>query len=90
MAKNQAEQPSSRQVPTIGRIVHVFSDLWAGPRPGIITAVFGTSPDSEFNVQAFLDGCNDKAVACNHFTSIQIHDGDGEAPETYAVWPPHA
>lgn len=53
------------QKPTVGRIVHVYSSRWDGPRPGIIVAVKPASdPDGEIltNVNVFLDGTQDAGV----------------------------
>ncbi len=51
----------SGQQPSVGRILHVYSSLWRGPRPGIVVNAFPDAP-SIANVNVFLDGYNDAGV----------------------------
>jgi hypothetical protein len=74
---------------SVGRIVHVYSDQWAGPRPGIV--VGGPFEESRpftdgfgqfVNVNVFLDGANDpsalaacRAATCgNTLCSVPLFD----------------
>ena len=47
------------QLPTVGRIVHVYSDVWSGPRPGLVVMSFG---NELANVRVFFDDVNDTAA----------------------------
>lgn len=54
-------KPHSKTPATCGRVVHVFSNRWLGPRPGIVTQAWGISDTHQLvNVTVIPDGCNDR------------------------------
>lgn len=72
--------------PTVGRILHAYSDRWHGPRPAIVTNGFGGACA---NINVFLDGANDQKLLAefrshsdgNTFSSVTCFDLDpGEKP----------
>lgn len=78
------------QKATVGRVVHVYSNLWIGPAIGWVVAAFGLFPDSmrdnreteHVNVNVSVDGANaPKALSLfrsreqgNTLTSIKLTD----------------
>lgn len=64
---------------TVGRVVHVYSDRWEGPRPGIV--VFGGGGES-YTVNAMLDGFRDQQALLefrqvptgNSLTGVVLYD----------------
>lgn len=54
-----------KQVPSVGRIVHIYSLFWTGPRPGIIVSVCPapvTSGDLFANINVMFDGTTDSEM----------------------------
>lgn len=57
-----ATKPQSKTPASCGRLVHVYSNRWIGPRPGIVTQAWGISDTKQLvNVTVIPDGCNDTA-----------------------------
>lgn len=53
-------KPHSKTPASCGRIVHVYSNRWTGPRPGLVTQAWGVSDTHQLvNVTVAPDGCND-------------------------------
>jgi hypothetical protein len=53
-------KPHSKTPASCGRIVHVYSNRWTGPRPGLVTQAWGVSDTHQLvNVTVTPDGCND-------------------------------
>lgn len=53
-------KPHSKTPATCGRVVHVYSNRWDGPRPGIVTQAWGVGNTYQYvNVTVIPDGCND-------------------------------
>jgi len=53
------------QTLSVGRIVHVYSSRWSGPRPGIIVGVerlAAGESEPRANVNVFLDGTRDAEI----------------------------
>jgi len=67
--------------PTVGRIVHAYSNAWSGPRPAIVVQGFG-GPHA--NVNVFFDGANDRKILNerrahpegNTYCSVPVYDLD--------------
>ena len=60
-------KPHSKTPATCGRVVHVYSNRWAGPRPGIVTQAWGISGTHQLiNVTVIPDGCNDRRWLTEH------------------------
>jgi len=51
---------TSKVVASVGRMVHVYSTEWGGPRPGIVVSTCSGSTQL-VNVNVILDSCNDHA-----------------------------
>ena len=81
--------PTSKTPASVGRVVHVYSRRWRGPRSGIV--VMGPWASAQqirdgsrqlVNVNVFLDGANDTAVLAecrarpegNTWTSVDLFD----------------
>lgn len=66
------------QLPTVGRILHAYSNLWSGPRPAIVSNYFGRADVA--NVNVLFDGANDaealaevrRSPSGNTFTSVPV------------------
>ncbi len=95
----QGGHQAQATVPSVGRIVHVYSPEWSGPRAGIITGLNGKpSPTVTFNVTVFPDMLRDKKVRGDgahtwYLTSLTVQAGtfDPSAVKiAVAVWPPRA
>lgn len=60
-------KPQSATPASCGRVVHVYSNRWAGPRPGIVTQAWGIGSGRQLiNVTVVPDGCNDRRWAYEH------------------------
>jgi len=83
---------ATKQPVSVGRIVHVFKSGgkgWIGPRPGVITKIWG--PD-RCNVTVAMDSGDQGHPLHTRHTSVQVFDA-GEGPKSpadgdvFAVWP---
>jgi hypothetical protein len=81
--KMESRLPCSQVKATCARIVHVYSNRWRGPRPGVVVCGWGVSADTQLiNVNVFLDGANDTKVLAefrarpdgNTLTSVPLYD----------------
>lgn len=55
--------PHSKTQASCGRVVHVYSNQWRGPRPAIVVQAWGVSGTHQLiNATVIQDGCNDKAL----------------------------
>lgn len=55
--------PHSKVQASCGRVVHVYSNQWVGPRPAIVVQAWGVSGTHQLiNATVIQDGCNDKAL----------------------------
>lgn len=89
---------------TVGRIVHVYSSEWTGPRPGIVVNCWSEAEatiDSPINanMNVFLDGGNDATVlekkrasrAWPTLMSIPVFEArTPEQRESWAAVSPHS
>lgn len=67
-----ATKPQSKTPASCGRLVHVYSNRWIGPRPGLVTQAWGISGTHQLiNVTVVPDGCNDREWAIEHGRSNQ-------------------
>lgn len=76
-------KPQSKTMASCGRVVHVYSNRWRGPRPGLVICGWGVSGTHQLiNVNVMLDGANDTKVLAefrarpdgNTLTSIGLYD----------------
>ena len=66
------------QLPTVGRVLHAYSNLWSGPRPAVVSNYLGRADMA--NVNVLFDGANDPEVLAgvrrspsgNTFTSVRV------------------
>lgn len=87
----------SKTVPTVGRIIHVYSPDWEGPRPAMVV---GVNPDGSCNVNVQCDGEVDKGLLAmvrsrdsgNTFCGLDVYDpmSDEQRAEmdVHAEWMP--
>lgn len=84
---------TTQQPVTVGRVVHVYSTVWAGPRPGIVV---DAGEGGRCTVNVFADGVRDRSYLAalrraetgNTFRDVPVYDGipagamhtDGEHP----------
>jgi hypothetical protein len=95
LSKEFVLKPTDQKI-TVGRIVHVYSDLWVGPRPGLVTHAFAFGP-SYANVNVFADGTLDekwlenlrKHPHGNTLASLPILDFEKDGSITEAVLENH-
>jgi len=65
-------KPHSTTRASCGRVVHVYSNRWEGPRPGIVTQAWGVGYGRQLiNVTVIPDGCNDRGWVENHAATGQ-------------------
>ena len=65
-------------LPTVGRILHAYSNLWDGPRPAVVSNYLGRADMA--NVNVLFDGANDREALAevrrspngNTFTSVPV------------------
>jgi hypothetical protein len=80
---------ATTQKVTVGRIVHVYSTKWSGPRPGLVSNVLADRCEKDAhraNVNVFADGCNDaawlaelrKSASGNTIGGVPIFDGPAD------------
>lgn len=77
---------STIQRPSVGRIVHVYSPNWEGPRAAIIT---GVEPDSEdrCDVEVFLRQCDTQRHDCPDRVYVNVRQLErGEVPGNAVLW----
>lgn len=76
-------KPQSATLATCGRVVHVYSNRWDGPRPGIVICGWGIGSGRQLiNVNVMLDGANEpealddfrKRGQGNTLTSVGLYD----------------
>ena len=61
---NVFDKPQSKTPASCGRVVHVYSNRWVGPRPALVIQAWGVSSTYQLiNASVFLDGANDSRAA---------------------------
>lgn len=92
-------KPHSKTPATCGRVVHVYSNRWAGPRPGIVTQAWGVSSMRQLiNVTVIPDGCNDRRWLTEHgktnqgtsLGSVGLYDPLTPEERSVLIWGPGA
>lgn len=78
-------------LPTVGRILHAYSNLWSGPRPAVVSNYLGRA--DMVNANVLFDGANDpealaevrRSPSGNTFTSVRVFAALSDADRALAL-----